>query len=138
MPQLKCVSVFVQGPLRLRQTCKGILDTVAIRIASASRSLYLFFLRLPNPLPTPPYRTVSISDLENMINAQNPTFSVVRPVEVANEERTDVDVGVDVGWRCGTLFLPSDEGVSEKAGGMMKRYVVWTPPPRGLTWPCRF
>jgi hypothetical protein len=136
MPQLRCISIFVQGPLHLKQTYKSILSTVTTCIASIDRTLDLFVLRVPNPLPTPPYWTFSTSNLGNMIIAHSPAFSVVRP-SVTAEEVADVDVGVDVGWRCGTLFLSTSEGVPYP-GNMMRRYVVWTPLPRGLTWPCRF
>ena len=136
MPQLRCVSIFVQGPLRLKQTYRSILSTVAGLIAFTGRPLDLFVLRIPNPLPTPPDWTFSIRGLEDMIKAAEPAFSVVRPAGIT-EESADVDVGVEVGWRGGTLFLPTGQGASNP-GIMMRRYVVWTPLPCGLTWPCRF
>jgi hypothetical protein len=135
MPQLRCVSIFVQGPLRLKQTYRSIFNNVSIRIASINRPLYLFVLRIPNPMPTP-HGTFSIGDLEDVINANSPEFSVVTPSRIV-EQGVDVDVGVDVGWRCGTLFFPASGRASDPSN-MMRRYVVRTPLPRGLTWPCRF
>jgi hypothetical protein len=132
MPQLYCVSIFVQGPLRLEQTYRSILNTLTTRIASVDRRLALFVLRVPNAVPTLPHWTFSVRALEHMINANNSVFSVIRP-----SAGVDIDVGLDVGWRCGTLSLPSSEGASDP-DNMMKRYIVWTPLPQGLTWLCRF
>lgn len=74
----------------------------------------------------------SAKELENLIKVKNLEFSVVKPAEAG-----DADVGADVGWRCGTMVFPT-ENKSLGRDMSMKRYIVWTPLPRGLTWPCRF
>jgi hypothetical protein len=135
MPQLKRVSIFVQGPLHLQQTYRSILDTLQVRIASPNRPLEMLVLRVPNGVPSSHW-TFSVQEMENMIDAMSPVFSVVKPAETAAEP-VDADVGADVGWRCGTLFLSMGDGASGQVF-RMRRYVVWTPLPRGLTWPCRF
>ncbi|KAH7382363.1 hypothetical protein DE146DRAFT_225247 [Phaeosphaeria sp. MPI-PUGE-AT-0046c] len=135
MPQLNCVSIFVQGPLHLGQTYKRILDIIKCRVVCPNRRLDHFVVRVPNAMSPSPW-TLSIQELENLITVEDLEFSVVKPAETA-AEAGDADVGADVGWRCGTMFLPmEDESLGR--GKNMKRYIVWTQLPRGLTWPCRF
>ena len=76
--------------------------------------------------------------LEEVLTDPSLPFRIVRPSQPSQGTLADTDVGVDVGWRYGVFFLPSDAGDDASSEIIMKDYVVWTPLPKGGSWPYTF
>jgi hypothetical protein len=131
IPRLDHLSIFIQGPLNLKKTYERVIHEVA-RIRTGSDFLpKLFVLRLPHPLLSNDPLDIHSHGIDDILADTSLPFKIVRPHQAYQGILADLDVGVDVGWRYGTIFLSSQH----VSNFHMLRYVVWTPLPRGTSWP---
>jgi hypothetical protein len=137
MPQLDHLSIFIQGPLNLRETYRVVLSQISNLYAeTASPPPKSFTVRFPHPqlLNTP--SDMHSQGLDKLLADPSIPFKIVRPTKSCQGTLADgLDVGVDVGWRYGVLSLPTEAGDEENQEAYMKNYLVWTPVPKGGKWP---
>lgn len=135
MPQLEHVSIFVQGPLRYHETYEEIISMVkSTHTERASALPKLLVLRLPHPMQPVLHHYYRGRDFHETLRDPTP-FQIVMPSEAPRRLLADTDVGADVGWRHGVVFLPSDEKKDGSSGFIMRSYTVWTPMSPGVSWP---
>jgi hypothetical protein len=133
IPRLEQISTFFQGPLNLASTYIMVVSEVSLIRSSSAVPPKLFVLRLPYPMLLNNHLDVHNDSIDNLLVNPHLPFQVVRPKRISQGVSADVDVGVDVGWRYGTLFCPFEDDISKV---IMKNCVVWTPLPEGVRWPC--
>jgi hypothetical protein len=133
IPHLEQISIFIQGPLNLASTYKMVVSEVGLIRSSSAVPPKLFVLRLPYPMLLNNHLDMHSDGIDKLLTTPHLPFQVVRPQRPSQGVSADLDVGVDVGWRYGTFFCQSEDNMSKV---IMKNYIVWTPLPEGVTWPC--
>ncbi|KAF2687316.1 hypothetical protein K458DRAFT_469179, partial [Lentithecium fluviatile CBS 122367] len=129
MPNLVHLSIFVQGPLDIGRVYCIVLDPIEeahARMASPQPPLCV--VRLPHS-DTSRVPNV-ISDVDQVIQNSKWQFHIVRPSTDFPGDLADEDIGADIVWRCGVIYLPSGDG---STGFVARSYLVWTPMPAGYT-----
>jgi hypothetical protein len=139
LPRLDHLSIFIQGPLNRKTTYEQVIREVRDLYASYSSSPpNLFVLRLPHPNLFHNELDMHSDGIDEMLGDPSIPFQVIRPTQPSQGVLADTDVGVDVGWRCGVMFLPSKAASGESADFVTRSYIVWTPLPPGVDWPFMF
>ena len=124
MPQLKHLSVFIQGPLIMQYTYNDILSVLnAIQLSNPK----CFVVRFPWPVDADIDQKEAI---DQMMEDRSLPFQLVRPEHREGTDKDkripDLDTGHDLGWREGVLFSPVHDGSGEFT---TKSYSVFTPLP---------
>ena len=129
------LSVFIQGPIWLGNTYESLLEQLRCIQLLRANSFKSFVVRLPKQMSDPIFGSHFGVDIDNMVANPSLPFQIIRP-ENAIGRLEDQDVGLDVGYRQGEVFLPRNKG-DGPPGFDVRRYTVWTPMPPGLKWPCQ-
>jgi hypothetical protein len=137
MPQLEHLFVFIQGPLNLRETYRITVSHLRkLHARCGSPPLKSFTVRFPHPRLTNNPSDQHSQGLDELLADPSIPFKIMRPTQTCRGMLAiGLDVGVDVGWRYGVLFLPSKAGDNGMTELGMKKYLVWTPVPKGGKWP---
>ncbi len=133
-PRLEHLSVFIQGPLWLGTTVEALIEQLTLVAVTRGSSLKSFIVRLPRHMNDAWFGNQWGGDIDQMVANPDLLFKIVRP-EFTIGRLEDQDTGLDVGWRMGEVLFPKKEPDSEDEFEV-RRYTVWTPTPKGLSWPC--
>lgn len=136
LPQLDHLSIFIQGPLNRRGAYQSaIADLRRLHAPNSPPPLKSFIVRFPHQQVLNTAAEIHHQGIDKLLADPSLPFKVMRPTpSCQGTVADDMDVGVDVGWRYGVLFLASkaEDGTSEPT---MMNYLVWTPVPKGGKWP---
>lgn len=121
MQPIENMSIFVQGPLKRASWCKAELDHIEGISYQVTGSLVV---RMPWPI-LDGYFNDSESEGVSKTFTDSP-IRILSPPWKPNAEGADLQMGYDVGWRVGAMFLPVQDGSEDIE---ITSYAIFTPVP---------
>ena len=122
-PRLDAISIFVEGPLFLKESHEKIITNLAkVQESWVSPSPKLFVLRLPYQSKS---QFVSKDELDRMPMKPAPPFQLISYIHALYGVELDVPEDFNYGWRYGVQFLPPDESIGGAENYSMKSYLIW-------------